>query len=423
MSEREPSAPPRRRLGLLRERDFLKLWTGQTISLLGSEITVLALPLTAILLFHATAFQVGTLSTAEFLPFVLLGLPVGVWVDRLRRRPILVVADAARFVVIGSIPLAYALGVLHLAQLYVVAFLTGIFTVFFDVAYGSYLPSLIPRASLVEGNAKLEVSRSGAQLAGPGLAGVLVQAFGAPVAMLADSISYAVSVGSLLLIRTVEPPIPRAEERPPRMMSQIREGLRYVLRHPLLRPIAVCTGSLNLFSYVAQAVLILYAVRRLGLSAGLIGLILTIANLGFLTGAFVAERVGRRLGVGPTLILGAILIGVGAVFVPLATRGAAIPVLIAYGLVTSFGAVIYNVNARSLAQSIAPPAMLGRTIATMRFVVWGVIPIGSFVGGVLGTAIGLRPTLWVAAVGQLVAFLAPALSSVRSLIHMPEPAA
>jgi len=177
------------RRSLWRHGDFMRLWTGQSVSLLGSQVTLLALPLTAILLFHATAFQVGALSAVEFLPFMLFGLPVGVLVDRMRRRPILIAADAARFVAIGSIPLAHALGMLHLGQLYVVAFIFGTGTVFFDVAYLAYLPALVPRDRLVEGNAKLEVSRSGAQLAGPGIAGVLVQALSAPGAMLADAVS------------------------------------------------------------------------------------------------------------------------------------------------------------------------------------------------------------------------------------------
>jgi MFS family permease len=187
--------------------EFMKLWAGQTISQIGSQITLLALPLSAILLFDASPFQVGLLSTVEFLPFVIFGLPAGVWVDRLPRKPILVVADLGRFVAVGSIPVAYALDVLRLPQLYVVAFVSGILTVFFDVAYGAYLPSLIPRQRLVEGNSKLEISRSGAQLAGPGLAGLLVQALRAPVAILADAVSYLGSVVFLLAVRNEEPPV------------------------------------------------------------------------------------------------------------------------------------------------------------------------------------------------------------------------
>jgi len=344
---------------LWRHGDFMRLWTGQTISLIGSQVTLLALPLTAILVFKASAFQVGALTTMEFLPFVLFGLPVGVWVDRLRRKPILILADVGRLVVLGSIPLAYALGVLHFAQLYAVGFLAGVGTVFFDVAYGSYLPSLVKRNRLVEGNAKLEVSRSGAQLAGPGIAGLLVQSLSAPGAILADALSYLASVLSLLSIRTKEPEVEPSEGDPPRMRRQIGEGLRYVVEHPLLRPLLACTGTLNLFSMMGQAVLLLFAVRRLGLSPGEIGVILTVGSVGFLVGAFVAERIPRRLGVGPTLILAGFLIALGAVFIPLATTANAAPMLVLYGLIASFGGVIYNVNARSLIQTITPDRKLG----------------------------------------------------------------
>jgi MFS family permease len=396
----------------------MRLWVGQTISLLGSQITLLALPLTAIILFKATAFQVGLLSTVEFLPFVLFGLPAGVWIDRMRRKPVLVVADVGRFLVLASIPLVHAFGHLTLAQLYIVAFLTGIFTVFFDVAYGAYLPVLVDRSRIFDANSKLEISRSGAQVAGPGIAGLLVEGFGAAAAILADAISYLVSVASLLLIRRPEPKVDRAADRPP-MRREVREGLAYVLGNRYLRPLAACVALLNLFSMMVQAVLVLFAVRTLDLTPGAIGGILTAGNLGFLGGAFLSARFGRRLGVGPTLIGAAVLIAVAVVFVPLATESTAVPMLIAYGLLSTFGGVIFNVNARSLAQSITPDRMLGRTVATLRFMVWGTIPIGSFAGGVLGGRIGLRPTLWIAAAGIMLSFLPPILSPLRSLLEMP----
>jgi MFS family permease len=413
-----------RRPSLWRHGEFMKLWTGQTISQVGSQITVLALPLTAILLFDASPFQVGLLSTAEFLPFVLFGLPAGVWVDRMARKPILVIADVGRFVTLGSIPLAYALGVLHVAQLYVVGFVSGILTVFFDVAYGAYMPSLISRDRLVEGNSNLEISRSGAQLAGPGLAGVLVQALKAPVAILADAVSYLGSVGFLLAIRSEEAPVetPSGDATPPRMRTQIGEGLRYVLRNPLFRPLAACTATLNLFSMMAQAVLLLFAVRTLGLRPGTIGLILTVGNVGFLAGAFTAARIARRVGIGPTIIAAALLIGVGPALLPLATRGSAVPVMVAYGVIATFGGGLYNINVRSLAQTITPDRMLGRLVATMRFIVWGTIPLGGFLGGLLGGTIGLRPTLVLAGAGGIVAFIPPLLSPVRRLTEMPPPA-
>jgi MFS family permease len=416
----EPGPPTRELRTLWRHGDFMRLWTGQTISLIGSQVTLLALPLTAILLFDATAFQVGALNTLLFLPFLLFGLPAGVWVDRARRKPVMVAADVGRFVVLGSVPVAYWLGILHLGQIFAVGFVTGVLTVFFDVAYGAYLPSLIPRGRLIEGNAKLEISRSGAQIAGPGLAGLLVQWLSAPAAIMADAVSYLASVGFLLGVRTPEPRIDRPEAHPP-MWHEVRGGLGYVLGHPLLRPLAISTGTLNLASGFVDAVILLFAVRDLELTAGQIGLILALGNVGFLVGAILSTRIGRWLGTGPAIIGGAVAIAVGFAVVPLATASTAVPVLLAYGLVASFGGVVYNVLARSTVQTVTPDPMLGRTIATLRFFVWGTIPLGSLLGGVLGTALGLRSTLWIGAACGLLAFLGPLLSPVRRL-RTPESA-
>jgi MFS family permease len=417
-SEEEAGARPATPPSLWRNEAFLKLWTGQTISLLGSQITVIALPLTAILLFRATALQVGVLGTVEFLPFLLFGLPAGVWVDRMRRRPILIWSDVGRLAALASIPVADVFGLLSMPQLYVVAFVSGSLTVLFDVAYGSYLPAVVRRDQLVDGNAKLEISRSGAQLAGPGVSGLLVQAFSAPIAILADAISYACSVASLLLIRAGEPRPLRGVTHEP-MRRQIAEGLRYVGRHTLLRPLATCIAILNLFSMMGQAVLLLFAVDELGLTPGAIGLILAIGNIGFLVGAFVAQRVSGTIGLGRTLVLAPLAIGGAAVLVPLSVHGAAPALLVAFGLIGGFAAVVFNVNARSLVQSVAPEHMLGRVVATMRFVVWGTIPLGTLLGGVLGQRLGLVTTMWIAAIGGTCGFIPPLLSAVRTLPAIP----
>jgi MFS family permease len=416
------AAATERPRSLWRHRDFLKLWTGDSISQLGTQVTVLALPLTAILVLKANAFQLGVLTAVEFLPFILIGLPAGVWVDRLPRRPILILGDLGRALVLGSIPIAYSLHRLHIVQLYAVAFLTGVFTVFFDVAYQSYLPSLVDRDQLVDGNAKLEISRSGAQLAGPGLAGALVQLLKAPVAIFVDSISYLWSAAWVFLIRRKEPPVEPAgpDGSRPTMRRQIGEGWRYVWHHPFLRPIAFCTANSNLFGSMMFAILVLFAVRQLGLSPGLIGLVFALGNVGFLAGAFTARRLAERLGVGPTIVGAAVLFGLGGVLIPLATRGIAIPVLVGGEALFGFGAVVYNINQVSLRQAITPHRMQGRMNATMRFMVWGTMPIGAFIGGVLGKGIGLRPTLWISAAGGLLSFLSPALSPVRSLQRIPD---
>ena len=406
---------------LWRHPDFMKLWTGETISQLGTQVTLLALPLTAVVILKANAFQVGLLSTLEFLPFILVGLPAGVWVDRLRRRPILIAGDLLRALTLGSIPLAYELHALHMDQLYLVAFLTGIGTVFFDVAYQAYLPSLVERDQIVDGNSKLEISRSGAQLAGPGIAGILIQAIKAPVAILVDAVSYLWSAIFVGLIRRPEAPVDTAATGTrPKMRHEIREGLRYVWRHELLRPIALCTATGNLFGSIAFAILILFAVRTLHLKAGEIGVIFALGNVGFLFGAFSARRIADRIGVGPAIIWSIGLTSPFYFLVPLATPSTAFAFLVVEGFAVGWGAMaVYNINQVSLRQAITPDRMQGKMNATMRFMVWGTIPIGSFLGGVLGRSIGLRPTLWIGAAGGVLAFLWPLLSPVRRLRVIP----
>jgi MFS family permease len=410
----------RRARSLWRHAEFMKLWTGETVSQLGTQVTLIALPLTAILVLHANAFQVGVLSAVEFLPFILFGLPAGVWVDRLRRRPVLVAGDILRTLTLGSIPVAYELHHLHIVQLYVVAFLTGIGTVFFDVAYQSYLPSLVERDQLVDGNAKLEISRSGAQLAGPAVGGLLVQLFSAPVAIVTDAVSYLWSAAFVTFIRTPEPHVEVPDTGHPRMRSEIREGLRYVWRHPLLRPQALCTATANLFGYMIMALIVLFAVRDLGLKAGVIGLVFGVGSVGAVLGGFLVRWTVDRVGVGPAVIGSIAVGGASNLLVPLATRSTALPFLFLALFFTGFGGVIYNSNQVGLRQAITPHHLQGKMNATMRFMVWGTIPIGSFVGGVLGKTIGIRPTLWIGAFGGLLAVVPLVLSPVRSLQSIPE---
>ncbi|MDP9295672.1 MAG: MFS transporter, partial [Actinomycetota bacterium] len=412
-----------RKPSLWRHRDFMKLWTAETISQLGSQVTLLGLPLIAVLVLHASPFQVGLLGTAEFLPFLVVGLPAGVWVDRMRRRPILIAADLGRALALATIPVAYELDALTIVHLYAVAFATGVLTVFFDVSYQSYLPSLVDRDQIVEGNSKLEISRSGAQLAGPGLAGVLIDLVKAPVAIIADAISFLGSAACIFAIRKQEPaPVIHAEGERPGMRREIAEGLRYVLRHPLLRPIAATTGSSNLFSSILLAIYVVYAVRILYLRPAVIGLIFALGNTGFLLGASLASRIAERIGVGRAIVLGITLGIPGFVLIPLAPRSLAFPFLVTALVFTGFGSSVYNINQVSLRQVITPERMLGRMNATMRFLVWGTLPIGSLIGGALGSAIGLRPTLWIAAAGAFVPPVFVARSPVRPLREIRDPA-
>jgi MFS family permease len=416
---------PRRGLwprgGLWRHTDFLRLWSAETISQLGTQVSLLALPLVAIITLDVSAFEVALLSVIEFAPFILVTLPAGVWVDRLRRQPILVAGDLGRAVLLATIPLAWALDVLTIWQLYGVGFGVGICTVFFDVAYQSYLPSLVDREQLVEGNAKLEVSRSGAQIAGPAIAGPLIQILTAPVAVLVDALSFVASAVFLVRIRTREtaPERPAAGDRPA-MRRELAEGLRYVLGHRYLRWIAASTATFNFSGNVMWAILLVYAVRVLDLSPAQIGLVFAIGNVGYLVGAIVTSRLSAALGVGPTIVVGAAM-GAGALLVPLAPESEPLPFLIASQAIIGFGLPVYNVTQVSLRQAITPERLQGRMNSVMRFIVWGVIPLGSLVGGALASAISLRAAIWVGAAGMTLAFLPVLLSPVRSLRRVPEP--
>jgi MFS family permease len=407
--------------GLWRHPDFVRLWSAQTVSQFGTQFTQLALPLVAIDVLHVSAFEVAALTTVEFLPFLLVSLPAGVWVDRLRRRPILVVGDLSRAVLLASVPIVYWLGHLTMVQLYIVGFLVGIATVFFDVAYQSYLPSLVERNQLVDGNGKLEISRAAAQLGGPGLAGLVVNALRAPAALLFDAVSF---VGSALFIFSIKKGEPAALTEAPkrRMREELREGLRYVLQHPYLKNIAACTALFNFFGNVAFAVVLVFARRELHLSPLAIGLAFTLSNIGPLLAAFNTDRISTRFGVGRTIIGASIIGGPMTLLVAFAPHGNAallllVPVLTVGGLAN----VIYNVTQVSLRQAITPERMQGRMNSVMRFIVWGTVPLGAIVGGVLASRIGVRETVILGGIGCCLPFIPVLFSPVRGIKQMPEP--
>jgi MFS family permease len=381
---------------------------------------MLALPLAAIVVLDASAFEVALLGALEWTPWLLFSLPVGAWVDRVLRKPILVFADIGRALVLLSVPLAYGFDALTIWQLYAVGFGTGVLTVFFDVAYQSYLPSLVERNQLEEGNSKLEISRSGAQLAGRGIAGALIDLLTAPVAILADALSFLVSAAFLSRITRGESLETRGVERQ-RLRVEVLDGLRFVAGNSYLRPSMVYVAIFNFFASVGDAIMLVYLVRRLDLSAVTIGVTFALGNVGFLVGAFLAPQVSARLGIGRTLIGSAAVSGLALFLVPLAPPSAPIPFLIVSGVVANFAIVLYNVAAISFFQAITPDRLLGRMNASRRFVVWGVIPLGLLAGGALASAIGLRETLFVGAAGTSVAFLSLLFSPLRAVKRAPEP--
>jgi MFS family permease len=405
---------------LWRHRDFLKFWTGDTVTQFTGQVTTLAMPTVAVVTLQVTAFQLGVLNALGFIAFPLLGLFAGVWIDRIRRRPVLIVVDLIEVAALASIPAAFLLGVLSLYQLYVVSLLMGTCTLFFDVAYQSYLPTLVERKDVAEGNQKLQTSESAANVVGPSLASGLMQLFGAALSMGADAVGTLASAIVLLFIRKAEPePERRAEGRD--FAAELREGIRVITGNKLLWTQAGCTGTSNLGTNMFFVALFLYAYRTLGISEGVIGIAFSVGAVGFLVGALGSSAVTRRLGLGRTIAM-AIAANFGLLIVLLARGPLAVLVLGAAFFLPFMGTPMYNINQVSLRQIITPDRLQGRMNATMRTIVWGTIPLGSFLGGIFSGSLGVVPTL---VIGGLVAggsFFWIVLGPIVKLSRQPEPA-
>jgi predicted MFS family arabinose efflux permease len=384
----------------------------ETIGAFGRRVTALALPTVAILLLSAGPFEMGILNGLEDLAFPLLGLLVGVWADRWRRRPIMIVANLGRMLAAGSIPLAYIFATLHMYVLYLVAFGTGLFTVFFDVSYQSYLPTLIDRSDLIEGNSKLETSQSGALVAGPPLAGVLIQLVGAAEAVAADAIAY---LASAILIFSIKKYEPTKLERKHDFRAELKEGTQAVFGNPILRRIAACTATLNLGTGIFFAVFYIFLYEQLKLSPGTVGFIFGVGSVGFIIGAVSASRIAKKLGLGPTLALSMLVSGALLFAVPLALYGPPVPILIAVWILSNGFIPVYNINQISLRQAITSDRIQGRMNATMRTFVWGMLPIGSLVGGILGAHLGI---IWTLIIGALVSTFATIWVSFAPIISL-----
>jgi MFS family permease len=415
--------PQKLESGSLWQRDFLKLWGGETVSLFGTQVTVLALPLTAVLTLEASASELGLLNAARFAPFIAVILFAGVWVDHRRRRPILIQTNVGRALLIALVPAAAFLDILRMELLYAVGFLVGVLTVFFDVAYPSYLPSLVGRRQLTAGNSRLEASRSAAEVGGPGVGGLLVQLVTAPFALLIDAISFVFSAVVLSTIRAPEPE-PANAERSPAWVA-IREGFSFTFANRYLRPIAGEAATFNLFEQTIMTIFVIYAVRELELSAGLLGLIISIGAAGAFIGAVVARYPERRFGLGPTIV-GSMLIGCTAPLALPFITGSTPLIVPLFGLtffVWGLAIAVSNVHVVSLRQASTPDDLLGRMNASYRFFTYGAIPIGALIGGFLGEALGLRETLFVGSGGLLLALLWIVASDVPSLRELPSEAA
>ena len=403
--------------------DFVKVWVGHTISNFGSGITGIALPLTAVLVLSATPTQMGILSALSGVSVLVFGLLAGVWVDRLRRRPILITADLGRALLLGSLPLAALLGILHLAQVYIVAALAGILTVFFNVADEAFLPSLIPPHQLVEANSKLATSDSLAEISGPALAGSLVQLLGAPVAILFDALSFLLSAISLGIIRTPEPrPLPA--EQPQSAWRESIEGLRIIRDSPLLRALTIGAAIFNFFGNFIGTLYVLYIVREVHASPLIIGLLVATGGVSAFVGTLIARRVIQRIGQGRAIGGMLFLYGLTGVLIPLAhdPLGLAVALLFTSQLIGDASVAIYFIAEVSLRQAIIPNAFLGRVNASIQFITRGVGPVAALLAGILGTVIGLRLTILIGVLGVTFAgvwLLISPVRKVRSLVIDP----
>ena len=388
---------------LLAHRDFRLLLLGQTTSQLGTQVSGVAIPLLAVLTLHASPFQLGLVTASSTLAFAVVGLPAGAWLDRLRRRPVLVASDLARAVLLATIPVAALWGVLTITQLVVVSLLAGAARVFFDVGYQSYVPSVVGKDQVLAGNASMETLRASGQVVGPGVGGWLVSVLGAATVVAIEAVTFAVSALSLIAIRARETVAAPSEHRPP-LSSQIKDGLVFVARNPVLRATAVASSASNFAFALASAVTFIFLARELRLSPTAIGLLVAAGSVSVMGAAAATPRLSRRYGSARIIWLSLAVSGPVNLVTPLAQPGWSVIVVVLGAAVSNAGQIVYAVTNVSLRQRLCPEQLLSRVSATMRFLILGCFPLGALIGGALGELVGLRVTLWVSG---LVITLAP----------------
>lgn len=407
---------------LWRHRDFLLLWGGQTVSEVGSQVTVLAMPLVAVVVLRASALQVGLLSAAQTAAYLLVSLPAGAMVERLDKRRVMVWCDLGRLAVVGSVPLAVAADALTFAQLCAVAALSSVLSVFFSVAYPAYLPTLLRREQLMDGNGKLGSSQSVAQVAGPGIGATLVGLFGAANAMAADAMSFLASAGGLLAIRTAEPPVAKtgaAAIGRSGFRARIRDGLSYVVREPILLRGMLWSGSANFFVIMVESLGPVFLSRDLHLAAGYVSLLLGLGAIGGVAGGLAAGWLARHVGSARVCWLSMTVFSLPGLLIPAAGPGVGV-LLFALGWISwTFSATVCALALLSYRQASCPSDLLARVTASYRWITWGTLPLGGLVGGVLGTALGVRSTLWIAVIGGCSCGLWLFFSPLRGMRDIP----
>ncbi|MGI5372355.1 MFS transporter [Streptomyces iakyrus] len=415
----DTSARPRSRRGVFGRPDFRLLWVGETVSGLGNSVTVVALPLIAVVGLGADSTAVGLLTAAVWLPWLLVGLPVGAWVDRRRKRPLMIACDLAAAAALMSVPAAAWLDALTFQQLVVVALVCGTAAVCFDTAYHSYIRIVLEGRDLLEGNAKLQGSAAATQVAGPGVAGLLAQALGAVTALVADAVTFLVSAVCLRRIGVVEPDSDPDAERDS-LRRQIAEGLRFVGRDRYLRPMVTWGAVTNLALMGYQAVQVVFLVRTVGLNPGMVGLLLTSGSAGAILGALVATRISRRFGTARGLLLLQLATSPFVLLLPMTTAGPALLLFATGAFLVGLGISVANIVVGTFRQTYCPPHLLGRVVATAMMINHSTIPLGSLLGGVLGDAVGYRPAMWIMTGVVAPSWLILALSPMRRIRDLPQ---
>ncbi|MFJ8593521.1 MFS transporter [Streptomyces sp. NPDC093598] len=394
-------------------RDFRFVWAGETASLIGTQVYQLAMPLTAVLTLDATPGQLGLLGALTFAPYLVLGLPAGLLVDRWQRRGVLILSSLGQAVSIGVIPVLAALDRLTFGWLLAMACVAGTARVFFTIAYRSYLPAIVPPEHLTGANSRLTASESVAEIGGPGLGGALVQVVGAPFALVVDAVSYLASALGVGAVRRREKPVP-ADPAP--LRSQVGQGFRFTFSNPYLRATLGEAASYNICWQIVLTILALFAVRELDMSPGTLGLMMSIGAVGALLGAAFTDRLARRVGLGSTLVVAAVIGDLAPLLLPAAYRGAwAAPLFAIAFFIQGFGITACNVHTMTIRQAVTPEHLLGRTNAAYLFVALGVKPVGSLLGGWLGSQFGLRAALLIGTLGLLSTSLFLVLSPLRTV--------
>jgi MFS family permease len=380
-------------------RAFRALWAAQMISSVGTQLSLVALPLVAIIYTRAGAFEIGLLATLETLPYLIVSLPIGVLVDRLERRRLLVIADLGRALALGAVPLAFALGLGSFPLLCIVAIFVGILTVLFSVAQQAYVPEILVPDQIVAGNQRIEISESGARVAGPSIGGAIVGMGGSLLAVGCDALSYVASAVAILFATPgiIRRPAPVQRGKAIAWRAEVGSGIRLVARDRLLRDLMISTAVFNLGSGMVLAQVVLFATRDLGLSPGQFGLIYGLGNVGFVLGALVVGRLARSLGAGALLITGSVLGAAALVLVAAASMGFGVLALLGGRLIGALSSPLFNVPLVSLRQVVTQDKFRGRVAATFRFVDWGMAPIGALLSGIIGAGIGLAPVMVIAA--------------------------